>query len=242
MLSSQLREQEGCLEGLLKVKTPVEFGYHSTIACLAGMFLICATARAAEVSVSWTFAANNVDGTPLTDLAGAKVYYGASSSNYTQVVDVSGGQPGQACSFTVTGLVAGVTYYFNGTAYNTAGLESDFCAEVAKIAVDPVINLAPVVSAGPDGTTQNQVEFPLEGSVSDDGVPAGFPLTSSWTVVSGPGSVTFENVSSPATTAVFSKAGAYILRLTATDGQKTSSDEATFDVKYQSPKKLRTVK
>ena len=34
----------------------------------------------------------------------------------------------------MTGLVDGVTYYLAGTAYNTAGLESDFCGEVRKIA------------------------------------------------------------------------------------------------------------
>jgi hypothetical protein len=89
---------------------------------------------AASVTVRWTFATNNVDGTPLVDLAGAKVYYGTSSSNYTQVVDVPGGQPGQSKSFTVTNLSEGVRYYLNGTAYNIAGLESDFCREVSKIA------------------------------------------------------------------------------------------------------------
>ena len=28
----------------------------------------------AVITVAWTFATNNADGTPLTDLAGAKVY------------------------------------------------------------------------------------------------------------------------------------------------------------------------
>ena len=105
---------------------------------LAALFLalLCGVAHCADVTVSWTFATNNTGGTPLTDLAGAKVYYGTASSNYTQVIDVPGGEPGQTVSCTVTGLVEGVTYFLNGTAYNTAGLESDFCTEVAKVAVD----------------------------------------------------------------------------------------------------------
>lgn len=90
--------------------------------------------HAADVTVTWTFASQNMDGTPLTDLAGAKVYYGTSSSNYNHIIDIPGGQPGQTHSFTVSNLVEGVTYYLNGTAYNTAGLESDFCTEVAKVA------------------------------------------------------------------------------------------------------------
>jgi hypothetical protein len=88
------------------------------------------------ISVSWTFVTHNTNGTPVTNLAGAKVYYGTSSSNYTHVIDVPGGVPGQSKTFrlaaSVHGLLPGVTYYLNGTAYNRAGLESDFCNEVAK--------------------------------------------------------------------------------------------------------------
>ena len=87
-------------------------------------------------SVSWTFATHNMDGTPLTDLAGAKVYFGTASSNYTHVIDVPGGEPGQSVTFRLTqaehGIQPGVWYFLNGTAYNTAGLESDFCNEVKK--------------------------------------------------------------------------------------------------------------
>ena len=125
-------------------------------ACLAG-----------EVSVAWTFSSTNVDGTPLTDLAGAKVYWGDKSSNYTHVVDVPGGVPGGPGRATVTvpgltvlwpsgylvstGALQAVvsvetaprlqarTYYLNGTAYNTAGLESDFCREVAKAPAVPAV-------------------------------------------------------------------------------------------------------
>lgn len=86
--------------------------------------------------VRWTFGTQNMDGTPLTDLAGAKVYWGTQSSNYTQVIDLPGGTPGGTIEFWVRqsahGIQPGVTYYLNGTAYNEAGLESDFTIEVSK--------------------------------------------------------------------------------------------------------------
>ena len=93
---------------------------------------LVAAACAAEITAAWTFATNNVDGSPLTDLAGAKVYYGTASSNYLFVVDVPGGVPGAKGSKTITGLKAGTVYYFNGTAYNAEGLESDFCNQIQK--------------------------------------------------------------------------------------------------------------
>ena len=111
----------------------------ATLAIIAMVFSVAWAASTPSVTVQWTMPTVNIDGAPLTDLAGAKIYYGTASSNYTHVVDV-----GMVESYTVTGLVEGVTYYFNGTAYNTAGLESDFCNEVAKVATKSgsVIRLA----------------------------------------------------------------------------------------------------
>ena len=99
------------------------------VAALAAMGMVL---YGADITVTWTFATNNVDGSALTDLAGAKVYYGTASSNYTVIVNVPGGVPGGAGSKTITGLKAGTTYFFNGTAYNVAGAESDFCEQVSK--------------------------------------------------------------------------------------------------------------
>ena len=106
----------------------------------------------ASVSLTWTMPTRNIDGTPLTDLAGAKVYYGTASSNYMHVVDV-----GLCEAATITGLTAGATYYLNGTAYNAAGLESDFCAEVAKQARLAIVAPTLFIFTG-DGGQQEAAE------------------------------------------------------------------------------------
>ena len=60
-------------------------------------------------------------------------------------------------------------------------------------------------------------------------IPLGH-VTTTWSQVSGPGTVTFGNTNAVDTTAMFSAAGTYDLRLTANDGQLASSDEITITV------------
>lgn len=91
-------------------------------------------------------------------------------------------------------------------------------------------NLPPAVSAGPDQTITLPAGASLNGSASDDGLPAGGALTASWSVVSGPGTVTFANPGAPATTATFGTHGTYVLRLTASDSQLAGSDDVLITV------------
>mgnify|MGYP003590004362 CR=1 FL=1 len=51
-----------------------------------------------------------------------------------------------------------------------------------------------------------------------------------WSVVSGPGNVTFADASSVATAVSFSEAGEYLLCLTASDGELTGTDEVTISI------------
>jgi hypothetical protein len=93
----------------------------------------------------------------------------------------------------------------------------------------PLPNVAPIVNAGPNST----VTFPglatLAGTVTDDGKPG--PVSTTWSKVSGPGTVTFADAMSLGTTASFSATGNYTLRLTATDGALTASDTVRVHVK-----------
>jgi len=78
------------------------------------------------VTLSWVAPTTKVDGTPLTNLAGYKIYYGLASGAYTNVIDV-----GNTTNYQIKGLDSG-TYYFAVTAYDTDGNESGYSNEVSK--------------------------------------------------------------------------------------------------------------
>ena len=59
--------------------------------CILSIIVISLNASSAfsgTATPSWDAPTTNADGTPLTDLAGYKVYYGPSSGNYSQAIDV----------------------------------------------------------------------------------------------------------------------------------------------------------
>jgi hypothetical protein len=105
-------------------------------------------------------------------------------------------------------------------------------SDTVTIVVNPASsNQAPAVSAGPDQTVTLPSSATLDGTVTDDGRPnPPGAVTTTWSEVSGPGTVTFGNASAVDTTASFSAAGTYVLRLAANDGQLTSSDDVTITV------------
>ncbi len=91
------------------------------------------------------------------------------------------------------------------------------------------------VSAGPNaGVTQTSV-LTLNGSVVDNDSGATEPVTTTWSVDSGPGTVTFENASSVTSDAVFSMVGTYVLQLSATDGVLSSASQVTITVEPPPP-------
>jgi len=103
------------------------------------------------------------------------------------------------------------------------------------ITVNPA-NAAPVVAAGPDQAITLPDSAALNGTVNDDGLPdPPGGVTTTWSKVSGPGTVSFGNASAVDTTASFSAAGVYVLRLTANDGQLSASDDVTITVNSTPP-------
>ena len=56
-------------------------------------------------------------------------------------------------------------------------------------------------------------------------------MTITWTKVSGPGTVTFANPNVASTTATFSAAGTYVLKLTGNDSLLSTSSTVTVTVK-----------
>ncbi|MCK6623352.1 MAG: InlB B-repeat-containing protein, partial [Calditrichia bacterium] len=95
----------------------------------------------------------------------------------------------------------------------------------------PLYNVAPCVEAGADTTITMPASASLHARASDDGVPLNpGNITLAWSKISGPGTVTFGNPSSATTTASFSAAGTYVLRLTANDGALQNYDELAVTV------------
>jgi List-Bact-rpt repeat protein len=91
------------------------------------VFMHAVTAFAGTVTLHWDAPTTNTDGTPLTDLAGYIIYYGPTSGNYTNSLDV-----GNVMTSVVNNLTDGLTNYFTVIAYNSAGVESSFSNEVNK--------------------------------------------------------------------------------------------------------------
>ncbi|HEX7895364.1 MAG TPA: PKD domain-containing protein, partial [Terriglobales bacterium] len=90
-------------------------------------------------------------------------------------------------------------------------------------------NQPPYVNAGPDQTIVLPAPTQLNGLVIDDGLPNG-TLNIAWSMLTGPGTVTFSNPNAAVTTASFSMAGTYVLTLSASDSVLTSSANVTITV------------
>src|SRR5438067_11803108 len=108
----------------------------SVAACLGLGLLICgvllatSSGTAGILDAFWTAPTTNADGSPLTDLASYRVYYGTSSapcpgSSFFQVASTTPSPPaGLAVTFRLTGLSAGALYYVSVTAVDTSNNES----------------------------------------------------------------------------------------------------------------------
>ena len=96
-------------------------------------------------------------------------------------------------------------------------------------------NQPPVVNAGSDASINLNQPLTLSGTASDDGLPTGSTLSINWSKVSGAGTVIFSNSSALQTAATLSAEGTYLLRLTVTDGQLTSSDDLIVTVNPAQP-------
>ena len=74
-------------------------------------------------TLSWVPPTENTDGSPLTDLAGYKIYYGTTAGNYPNVITID--NPGIA-TYIIDNLPPGYTYYFVITSFDSFGQESEY--------------------------------------------------------------------------------------------------------------------
>jgi hypothetical protein len=81
-----------------------------------------------SVTVSWQAPSQRADGTPLTNLAGFRIYYGNARGTYPNKITIA--NPGLS-TYAVENLPSG-TYYFVATAYDAGGGESAYSAVASK--------------------------------------------------------------------------------------------------------------
>lgn len=147
-----------------------------------------------------------------------------SSPRRSRVTFANAGSATTTATFSAAG-----SYVLRLTASDGALSSSD------TVTVTVVTNVAPVVNAGADQTITFPSSASLVGTVTDDGIPQPSTITQSWSKVSGPGTVTFSAPTERTTTASFSVSGTYVLRLTASDGLLSRSDDIQVTVRSNVP-------
>jgi Fibronectin type III domain len=129
------------------------------------------------------------DRSPDGGVNGYRVYYGATSGNYTNSVVV-----GNVTTNKVSGLSSGVTYFFAITANTAGGLESAFSNEISFVPGLPTVRIR-VMSSG-------QAVLTVTGLIGHTYDIQVTPDLKSWTVigtvtVGASGSVNFTNSNAP---------------------------------------------
>ncbi|MFZ2404638.1 MAG: putative Ig domain-containing protein, partial [Methylobacter sp.] len=149
------------------------------------------------------------------------------TTNIAPIIQEIVHRPGWALGNSLAIIISGTGHRtaeaFNGDKAGAPLLHVEYSTETQA-------NQAPVVNAGLDQSISLPNNATLSGTVTDDGLPANSSVTSTWSKSSGPGAVSFANAQALNTTASFSEAGTYMLRLTADDGNLAAFDEVTITV------------
>ncbi len=154
----------------------------------------------------------------------ATVAFAANSATATIVVAPIADSFPEADETVVVALANGAGYTVGNPASATVTIldENESNAAPTLTLQRPAIN---------DIAIPSGVGLILKATASDDGHPlVPGALTVAWTRVSGPGAVTFGNAATANTTAIFSADGAYVLRLTASDGALESTLDLAVNV------------
>lgn len=164
-----------------------------------------------------------------------KIYETTKSGTLLNTIDLSLANPRHAEDVVLAPSLAdpgqmNMYVVARGVDNNADPNENDGKMHELSVTLPPVGNEAPQVDAGPDRETTLPNGVTLAGSVTDDGLPQGAQLTATWSQVSGPGTATFIDPSSPTTDVTFSAPGTYVLRLTGDDTELQASDEMTVAV------------
>jgi hypothetical protein len=90
--------------------------------------VVAAATATGSATLRWTPPTRNEDGTPISNLAGYRVYYGTSTGNLNRVLTI----PGAAITSAVIQNLTPATWYFALKAYNSANIESNLSNIASK--------------------------------------------------------------------------------------------------------------
>ncbi len=182
-----------------------------------------ASVNGQNITVQWTASPDTV--------AGYYVYRASTANG--PFARVSGATPIAGTAFTDTNVTGGTYWYMiRAIALTTSGSGSYFNpSEGVVVSITTNGNTAPQVNAGIDQTIALPNVATLAGVATDDGLPnPPHKLTTTWSKLSGPGTVVFGNPSALSTFATFSQAGIYVLNLHADDSALSADDQLTVTV------------
>ncbi|MDH5570524.1 MAG: putative Ig domain-containing protein, partial [Gammaproteobacteria bacterium] len=91
--------------------------------------VVAAVITTGSITLSWSAPLENTDNSTLTDLSGFKIYYGTSSGNYTNIIDLSN----PSLSSYIIDTLPSATYYIVISAYNSSGVQSSYSNEAIKV-------------------------------------------------------------------------------------------------------------
>ncbi|MGA2435891.1 MAG: Ig-like domain-containing protein, partial [Bryobacteraceae bacterium] len=177
---------------------------------------------------TFTVSAVDASGDPVTNATVGLVITGANSSQLSGVTDstghatiaYTGASPGTDSVQAITNI-NGMMAYSNAVSLLWVPLNGLGTASNAPGSTQSI-----TVSYLPTVTLPNQLT--LGGNVIDN--TFGASVNVNWSLVSGPGIVTFGSPQQPVTTVTFSVAGNYILQLTATDSVSSGSAQVPITV------------
>ena len=134
---------------------PLRLAVAFATVCFGLLILTVTPGLAASAQLSWAAPTKNADGTPLTDLAGYKIYLRLANQTFGTGIDV-----GNRTSYTLSGLTSGLVYFFAVKAYDTSKNESAFsaeacllCSSVANFTATPTSGAAPLAVSFTDTST-----------------------------------------------------------------------------------------
>ena len=208
---------------------------------------LSATNGSSDVTFSWTAATDPQ--TPTSGLyynlrvgttpGGNEITAGMadSASGYRRIPAIGNAQ--QSTSWTLKGLPGG-TNYWSVQAIDTAWAGSMWTTENSFS-----VNQSPQIQSGPVATPNPTTNGSTTVSVIANDPDAGpMTLTYTWSLVSGPGIVSFSpngTATSDSSTVLFSVDGTYTLRVTVSDGALTDTGDVVVTVDMTAPSVDSTV-